>query len=104
MPTAGIAVAFAALALTGCQINQPSPAPPPERCTSTTDDAKNETATHHVTILTTETRCDGKLVDVATTTVRVQKPVPRRSNRFSEATRDLRQEAVEALEAELSQG
>lgn len=74
MPTAGIAVAFLALALTGCQINQPSPAPSPERCTSTTDDAQNETTTHHVT---TETRCDGKLIDVATTTVRVQKPVPR---------------------------
>ena len=104
MPTARIAVAFVALALTGCQIKQPSPAPSPERCTSTTDDAQNETTTHHVTILTTETRCDGKLVDVATTTVRVQKSVPRRSDRSSEATRDLREEAVEALEAEFSQG
>ncbi|MCY3812885.1 MAG: hypothetical protein OXH15_13905 [Gammaproteobacteria bacterium] len=43
-------------------------------CSSRTTTAQYETITHHVTVITTETWCNGELVDVTVTTIRVRKP------------------------------
>lgn len=43
-------------------------------CSSKTSTVQYTTESHHVTVITTETWCDGKLIDVTVTTIRV--PVP----------------------------
>ena len=45
-------------------------------CSVKVNDVTYETTTHMVTVITTETWCNGELVDVTVTVVRVRKPAP----------------------------